>query len=57
VENVRDKKYPLARSLLVYTLGPPEGEVKKYLEWVLSPEGQAVVEKGGYIPVTALQCR
>lgn len=51
VENTLNKTYPLARSLLVYTLGEPEGEVKKYVDWMLSAEGQKLVEENGYVPV------
>jgi len=50
VENVQRRVYPLARSLQVYTLGAPEGAVKAYVEWILSPAGQAVVEQAGYVP-------
>jgi phosphate transport system substrate-binding protein len=53
LENVRGKKYPLARALYLYTLGQPAGELKKYLDWVLSPDGQKIVMHAGYIPVTA----
>jgi phosphate transport system substrate-binding protein len=52
LENVRGKKYPLARALFLYTLGEPTGELKKYLDWVLSPDGQKIVEHAGYVPVT-----
>jgi len=54
VENVAAGTYPLARSLLMYTLGEPEGAVKEYLEWILSPAGQDIVTKSGYIPVSAV---
>lgn len=50
---VHDKSYPLARSLHVYTLGQPEGAVKAYIDWILSPAGQKVVEDAGYVPVAA----
>ncbi len=53
VANTLDKSYPLARSLLIYTLGEPEGEVKRYIDWILSPAGQKVVEVNGYVPVSA----
>lgn len=46
-----DKTYPLARSLQVYTLGEPQGEIKKYIDWMLSPAGQKIVEESGYVPV------
>ncbi len=54
VKNVHDKKYPLARPLRMYTIGQPEGEVKAYLDWVLSAEGQKVVQQVGYVPVKEL---
>jgi phosphate transport system substrate-binding protein len=47
-----DQSYPLARSLLNYTLGEPEGEVKRYLDWVLSAAGQQIVEQTGYVPLS-----
>lgn len=51
VENVLNKHYPIARSLHLYTLGEPQGEVKKYIEWILSDEGQKIVEETGYVPL------
>jgi phosphate transport system substrate-binding protein len=51
VAAVHDKTYPLARSLHVYTLGQPEGAVKKYIDWILSDAGQKVVEDAGYVPL------
>jgi phosphate transport system substrate-binding protein len=54
VENVLSKKYPLARSLHMVTAGEPEGAVKAYLDWVHSA-GQAIVEKAGYVPLTAAE--
>ena len=51
--NALSKKYPIARSLLVYTLGEPQGEVKKYVDWMLGDAGQQIVEKSGYVPLPA----
>ena len=51
VAGVHDKSYPLARSLHLYTLGEPEGAIKAYIDWILSPAGQKVVEEAGYVPV------
>jgi len=55
VANTLDKSYPLARSLQVYTLGEPQGEVKRYIEWMLSPAGQRILEENGYVPLPAAQ--
>jgi phosphate transport system substrate-binding protein len=51
VENTNDRSYPLARSLHLYTLGEPEGAVKAYIDWILSPAGQKAVEDSGYVPL------
>lgn len=54
VENVLNKHYPIARSLHLYTLGEPQGEIKKYIDWILSNEGQKIVEETGYVPIRKL---
>jgi phosphate transport system substrate-binding protein len=51
VQNTLEKTYPISRSLLVYTLGEPQGPVKQYIDWMLSDAGQKVVEATGYVPV------
>lgn len=53
IENTHNKKYPLARTLLVYTLGQPEGALKKYIDWMLSDAGQSIVQYNGYVPLLA----
>lgn len=52
VENTLSKKYPLARSLQMYTLGQPDGALKKFLDWILSEDGQKLVAENGFVPVT-----
>jgi len=51
LENVLAKTYPIARPLYMYSLGEPAGSVKAYLDWILSVEGQKIVEKLGFVPV------
>jgi phosphate transport system substrate-binding protein len=51
LETVLDKNYPIARPLYLYTLGEPREAVKEYLDWILSPGGQKVVQETGYIPL------
>ncbi len=51
VPNTLSKTYPIARSLQVYTLGEPQGETKKYIDWIMSDAGQKVVEETGYVPL------
>jgi phosphate transport system substrate-binding protein len=51
LQNVIDKTYPIARPLYMYSLGEPTGEAQAYLDWILSPEGQKIVEELGFVPV------
>ena len=48
---VMNGSYPLARPLFFYLRNKPSGEIKAFTDWVLSPEGQAIVEKVGYYPI------
>jgi len=47
------KEYLIARSLYMYTNGQPEGVVADFIKFVLSPAGQKLVAKEGFIPLTA----
>ena len=51
LENVQSGRYPLSRQLFFYTVGEPEGEVKVFIDWVLSEEGQKVCQEVGYYPL------
>jgi phosphate transport system substrate-binding protein len=51
VEATWNRTYPIARSLHMYTLGEPSGPVKAYLDWVLSAQGQRILQESGYVPV------
>lgn len=50
-ETVNNGSYPIARDLYMYTDGQPSGEIKDYLDWILSPEAQQIVSKLGFVPV------
>jgi phosphate transport system substrate-binding protein len=34
----------------MYMRNKPTGETKKYIDWILGPEGQRVVTEVGYFP-------
>lgn len=48
-ETVNNGTYELARALYMYTNGKPKGEIKDYLDYILSEQGQLIVKKVGYI--------
>jgi phosphate transport system substrate-binding protein len=42
---------PITRFLYLYLRVKPAGDIKKFLDWATSPEGQAIVTKVGYFPL------
>jgi phosphate transport system substrate-binding protein len=51
VNTVLNDTYPIARDLYMYTPGEPTGAVRDYLDWILSPEAQAIVAEQGFVPI------
>jgi phosphate transport system substrate-binding protein len=51
LDTVRGGQYPITRYLYLYLRAKPAGDVKKFLDWAVGPEGQDIVTKVGYFPV------
>ena len=49
-ESIAKGQYPITRYLYMYLRNRPTGETKKYIDWILSPEGQMVATEVGYFP-------
>ena len=49
-KTVKDRSYPIARPLYMYTAGRPAGQMKDYIEWILNG-GQTLVAKLGFVPL------
>jgi phosphate transport system substrate-binding protein len=45
------KEYPVARPLFMFTNGQPAGEVAGFIKFLLSPAGQKIVKKEGFVPI------
>ncbi len=43
--SVNNSSYPITRPLYLITKGEPTGGVKKFVDWAVSAEGQAIVKK------------
>jgi phosphate transport system substrate-binding protein len=56
VETASSGEYPIARPLLMYTIGEPTGETRKDLDWILSDVGQCIIVNKGYAPVRDVEC-
>jgi phosphate transport system substrate-binding protein len=50
-ETIAANQYPITRYLYMYTKNRPTGEIKSYVDWILSAEGQKLVTAIGYFPV------
>lgn len=50
-ETIKNKSYPITRYLYMYLKSKPTGEIKAFVDWILSPEGQKLVVETGYFPV------
>jgi phosphate transport system substrate-binding protein len=51
LEGALDGSYVLSRGLYMYSNGQPADAMKAFLDWILSPEGQKVVEDQGFVPL------
>ena len=51
---VKDSTYPMSRPLFLVTDGPPAGQAKRFIDFVLSAEGQKLVHKHGYLNLADL---
>ncbi|MGE3174448.1 MAG: PstS family phosphate ABC transporter substrate-binding protein [Planctomycetota bacterium] len=54
IDTVIDRSYPISRPLYMYTIGEPTGEVKEYLDWIVSDTGQRLLMEQGYPPLRKL---
>ena len=53
VENVANKSYSISRALYWYVDGEPTGDIKAFIDFALSPAGQEIVKKEGFVPVNS----
>lgn len=51
IENALSLSYPAVRDLYLFTNGVPTGLVKEFIDFVMSPTGQAIVQEEGFVPV------
>jgi phosphate transport system substrate-binding protein len=50
-ENISNNSYPFTYNFYAVTNGEPEGNEKIVIDWILSPEGQDLIEKTGYVKI------
>ncbi|MEP6956604.1 MAG: phosphate-binding protein, partial [Chthoniobacterales bacterium] len=50
-ETTRSHAWPYARPTFFYTNGEPTGLAKEFIDFTLSPVGQKIVERVGFVGV------
>ena len=56
IRGVTERTYPVSRPLYMYTKEPATGDVKNYLDWILSDKGQCILQKHQYAPFREVNC-
>lgn len=54
-QNIANHTYPMSRPLNLITRNKPTGDTKTIIDYLLSPPGQALVKKHGYLPLSDLK--
>jgi phosphate transport system substrate-binding protein len=50
-ETIQNNTYPFSGTFYVITIGNESENTKKFIEWILSEQGQKIVELTGYVPL------
>ncbi|MBH5317697.1 substrate-binding domain-containing protein [Paenibacillus sp. GSMTC-2017] len=51
-ENIANASYPLSSPFYAVTAGTDNPNVEPFIEWIISEQGQELVEKTGYTPIS-----
>jgi phosphate transport system substrate-binding protein len=50
-ETIRNNQYPISAEFYAITAGSTNPNIEAFIEWILSKQGQSLVEKTGYVPI------
>jgi phosphate transport system substrate-binding protein len=51
LENIVNGTFPITRNLLLITNGEPQGNSQAFIDFILSEQGQKIVEEAGYVRI------
>ncbi|KEH97738.1 phosphate ABC transporter substrate-binding protein [Clostridium botulinum] len=54
-KNIIERKYPFWSYEHMYTKGNPSGTIKKFIDYMYSPEVKKIIEDNGYIPIDKMK--
>ena len=50
-ENIENGTYPIIETIYAHYADPPKNpQTQEFVDWLVSPQGQELVEKAGYVP-------
>lgn len=52
-ESIVDETYPISAPFYIVTAGSTNPNIEAFIAWVLSNEGQELIEKSGYVPINS----
>lgn len=50
-ETIRSGEYPIVQQFYAVTAGSDNPHIQDFIDWILSPQGQEIIEKTGYVPI------
>jgi len=50
-DTIRTGEYIFSSDMYAVTIGKPKGNAKKFIDWVLGPQGQEIIDKTGYVTI------
>ncbi|WP_404451589.1 substrate-binding domain-containing protein [Virgibacillus necropolis] len=50
-DTIRSDEYPLAAQFYAITAGSNNPNIEPFIQWILTDQGQSLVEKTGYVPI------
>jgi len=51
IENIQNESYPFVDNFYAVTNGEPTGNTRLFIDWILSSQGQLIIERTGYVPI------
>jgi phosphate transport system substrate-binding protein len=50
-DTIRSGEYPIVQEFYAITAGSDNPHLQDFIDWILSPQGQEIIEKTGYVPI------
>ena len=51
VDSIRSGDYPITNDIYAITAGSDNPHIEPFIDWILSEQGQRIIEETGYVPI------